>query len=221
MPITIPTTEFVGLLNDVIPFALDEPDFPALCCVRVAWDGKELAAQAHDGLHMAWSRWNPDDDPDDGEVQESILEQWGGHDEPWSVVITLAHAKELAKAFKLGTKYLWTPLTVGVRHDGALRITRNRVPGLMGFEATVEKTSAGHEFPDFEEVLAKSHMPQALDRVAFNAEQLSHFSTVRPRGPMELVFNGPRAAVLVRIGERFTGAISPTRAAERHLQAAA
>jgi hypothetical protein len=34
---------------------------------------------------------------------------------------------------------------------------------------------------------------------------------VRPRGPLELKFTGDRTPVLVTIGERFVGAISPVR----------
>lgn len=216
--ITIPAVEFTGLIGDVLSFALDDTDFPDLNCVRMAWDGELLHAQAHDGQHLAWSRWSADDDPDT-DAQESLTDPWGGDDDPWAAVISHAHAKELASNYKVVKKLWWTPLSVG-QVDGNLRVVRNRLPGLMAITTTVD----GQEvtFPDFDEVLTNHSAAESVRNLAFTAGHLAHFADVRPRGPLELTFTGNRGPALVRIGDRFTGAITPVRpAADRHLQAAA
>src|SRR5689334_16593503 len=98
--------------------------------VRLHWDGEQLHAQAHDGNHMAWSRWHPDD-PTDEDAQESFLEPWGSDDDPGTVVVSLDDAKALAKAYKPDKKRLFVPLALDLA-DGLLRVRRDKVPGLMG-----------------------------------------------------------------------------------------
>jgi len=216
--ITIPSTEFCGLLGDVMSMALDHPNFPDLNCVRIHWDGQLLHAQAHDGTHIAWSRWSADDDPDN-DAQESILDPWGGDDDPWSVIITLADAKLVAKNYKVDKKSLWTPLTVG-ETNGNLRIVRNRVPGLMAITTTVD--GQARTFPDLAKVLAEHDRADAVRSIAFTAAQLAHFADVRARGPLEFTFTGTRGPALIHIGTRFTDAITPVRqAAEQGLKAVA
>lgn len=215
--ITLPANEFLGLIGDVVSFALDDTEFPALCCVRIAWDGNLLHTQAHDGQHMAWARWSSDDDPDQ-DTQESMLAPWGGDDEPWSVLISLEHAKLLLKTYKVATKLGWVPVQVGER-DGRLRVVRDRAPGLMAITSTVD----AHEaiFADFAEILGKLDKVEAQRSIAFTADCLAHLNDVRKRGPVVLTFTGPTTPTLVSIGERFTGAIQPERvAAERRLRAA-
>lgn len=218
MSTTIPTTELVGLLTDTIPFALDDPEWPEHFCVRLLWDGELLHTQAYDGTHLGWSRWSPDDAPDT-DAQESLIDQWGGDDPPWSIVISLADAKGLAKLYKVNDKLAYTPLQVsGERGD--LRIVRNKTRGLMAISTTVEPAEV--TFPDLDAFLAKTGRPKAVSTVAFTAACLAHFAEVRPRGPMLVTFTGPTSAALVTIGDRFTGAIAQLRtAAERDLKAAA
>jgi len=60
--IRIPTGDFVGLIADVVPFACTDPELAELHCVRLAWTGRELHAQAHDRAHVGWSRWSADED---------------------------------------------------------------------------------------------------------------------------------------------------------------
>ncbi len=215
--ITVPTNEFLGLLGDVVSFALDDEDWPELCCVRLAWDGDLLHAQAHDGQHLGWSRWSPDDDPDT-DVQESMLQPWGGDDGPWAALIRLEYAKLLLKTYKVPTKIGWVPLTVGMDRD-RLRVSRDRFPGLMANTSVVDLHEA--TFADFAEILGKLDRVEPQRSVAFTAALLAHFADVRPRGPLVVSFTGEHSPALVSVGERFTGAIHPVRkAAERRLKAA-
>lgn len=219
MPLTIPSVEFTGVLGDVLSFALDDPDFPDLCCVRIHWDGEQLHTQAHDGTHVGWSRWSADDDPVGADAQESYLEPWGGADDPWAIIVTLEDAKLLVKMFKVKKELFFTPLQVD-HVAGNLRITRNRVPGLMAISTTVD----GHPrtFPDIALKLAEHDRADAVRTIAFTAAQLAHFADVRVYGPMEVTFTGTRGPALVHIGNRFTGAITPVRqAAEQGLKAVA
>lgn len=211
MAITIPSTELVGLLTDVISFAVDDEDFPELHCLRIEWDGELLHTQAHDGQHIGWSRWSPDDDPAPGgkePAQESMFAPWGGDDDPWSVVISLADAKLLAKTYKVPDKLMWVPLRVE-EYDGTLRVHRDRAPRLVAIRTVVDGLDVG--FANIEAVLAALPGQTGVGELAFNATQLAHFATVRPRGPLQLAFTGDRSAVIARIGSRFTGAISPVR----------
>jgi hypothetical protein len=220
MAITIPACELVGLFTDTLPFALPEADFPAMHCIRIAWDGEMLHAQAHDGQHLAWSRWAPDDDPDD-DAQESFLEPWGADDEPWETVISLPHAQEIAKTFKPGKKQLWVPLTLAFLKGDRLRVTRDRIPGSTAIDLTVERVQ-GITFANFEDIVSRANQVEATRDIAFTAAHLAHFADVRPRGPMTIMFTADHGPALVTIGKRFTGAIQPVRiAAERRLQVAA
>lgn len=218
MSVTLPSIEFTGLLNDVIPFALDEPDLPNLNCVRIAWDGEQLHMQATDNLHVAWSRWHPDDLPD-ADAQESLLEPVGSDDSPWERVITLADAQALAKGYKVDKKRWFTPVHLDGSSLETFKVIRNRVPGLPAITTTVDHQIIA--FPDLAATFAEHDRADAVRGVAFTANLLAHFATVRPRGPMELTFTGRDKPVVVAIGERFNGLIQPVRPAERHLRAAA
>lgn len=209
MPIVIPSVELVGLLTDVISFALDDTDFPDLNCVRIAWDGELLHTQAYDGTHLGWSRWSPDDDPDT-DAQESLTDPWGGTDEPWTVIISLADAKLLAKDYKVKKELFWTPLQIG-EDCGNLRIHRDRALGLMAKTVTVDGQQ--RNFPDLAITVAGYDRVEPVRTIAFTAGLLAHFGDVRPRGPMEVTFTGQRGPAVVRIGARFTGAIQPVRQA--------
>lgn len=205
--ITIPTTELVGLLTDTIPFALDNPEWPEMCCVRLHWDGELLHTQAHDGTHLAWSSWHPGDAPD-RDAQESLTEPWGGGDDPWSVVVALADAKYTVKSFKLKGTQAYTPLRV-TGETGDLRVERVKARGVPGVATTIDLAEV--EFPDLPAVIAKAGGSKAVDSIAFIADSLAHFAQVRPRGPMEVMFTGPDSPAVVTIGPRFVGAIQPTR----------
>jgi len=217
--ITLPTCELTGILNDTIPFALDDPEYPEWNCIRICWDGDQLHTQARDEAHAAWSRWHPDDDPDQGSAQESLLEPYGGDDQPWTVVIRLADAKALTKMHKVDKKQMFAPVAIG-EDAGNLRVHRNRQPGLMAITTTIEGQEV--KFPDLAAVVTQHDRADAVRTIAFTPGLIAHFGQVRPRGPMEVTFTGQRGPAIVAIGDRFTGLIQPVRAAvEQGLKAVA
>jgi hypothetical protein len=193
--ITLPTREFVGLLGDAIPFALDSDDLPDYRIVRVEWDGKRLHASATDTMRAARSTWDPDDD-DAG--QSAMFPVLGGVDDRWAVLVDLAEAKELAKVYKLPAKEGDTPLTLDYR-NGYLVVDRSKDTGHSAIKVVVQGRLVN--FPN----LSK----QAVEELPYTGGQLAAFGQVRQRGPMTLTFQGPREPTVVRIGERFVGTLMP------------
>lgn len=216
--ITVPTSELVGIIADTIPFACPDKELPLQRCLRIEWDGEMLHASATDSERIGWSRWHPDDDPDE-DAQDDLFTEWGGTDAPWTVVIGLDDAKDAAKMFKLGAKEGHIPLTVSLE-AGQLRVSRSRDTGhsaithVMRNEMTTEHTDPRvglDQLPDVE----------PAGRTAFVARFVADFAKVRPRGPLAMTFAGQTGAVRVQIGERFTGAIRPVRVAARRIAPAA
>lgn len=205
--ITVPTEDLVGVLSDVVPFAHPDNDLPSLNAVRLDWDGTMLHAQATDMLRIAWSSWHPADEPE-GESQDDLFTKWGGADDPWATLVPLDDAKHLIKVFKLGAKELRVPLEVDYA-GGSVTVKRSRDTGYSALSARVEGRM--DEFPDVAKFLAEADVVTSVVSVAFGAKLIADFSKVRPRGPMELTFTGATSLTHVRIGERFIGAIAPTR----------
>jgi hypothetical protein len=210
--VTIPTGELVGVLSDAIPFASKDEDFPAINAVRPRWDGAMLHAQATDRYVLGWSQWDPDDDPDRDE-QEDLFTDWGGADNPWTILLPLADAVDIVKVFKLGPKESWTPLTID-HVDGRLKVVRHRDSGHSAITQVVEPLDA--EFPNIAELLTKANLYDTTDGLSYDAKRLALFAKVRQRGPMRLTFtaaaNSDRPGLThVQIGERFNGAIMPVR----------
>jgi hypothetical protein len=208
MSLTITTADFTGLLGDVIPFALADDDLPILNAVHLYWDGHQLHAQATDHRRIGWASWHPDDAPE-RDVQGDIFHQPGSGDPPWQILIPLADAAHLVKTYKLPPKEaVRVPLTLDIVF-GRLTVERERDSGHPSI--TTEIDNRPGEFPDVRALLAKWDAAEAVQGLAFTAKLLADFAKVRPRGPLELKFTGDRTPVLVTIGERFVGAISPVR----------
>lgn len=218
MTITIPTGDLVGILNDVIPMADPDKDFPSTHCVRLEWSSYQLHALATDRYHLGWATWEPDDKNVDEDYQPDIFDEWGGVDDSWSLTLNLEDAKHLVKMFKLvGKGVYFVPLTVEYLATGAVRIQRSKDTGHSAISTTVKDTFA--EFPDVRGILAKHDNVEAATGFNFNAKRLASFAKVRPRGPLVMGFSGPDSLVRISIGERFVGAIAPTRDEERLAQA--
>lgn len=201
--ITIPTGDLTGILSDAVPFASPEKDLPDSHCVRIFWDGNTLHTQAHDEIHMGWSRWTADED----HVQDSKdfpANGWGGADDPWSVTIRLDDAKHLIKTYQLGAKQYFVPLTVEPTGHG-LRIQRTRDSGRSAISTVVRDTAA--TFVDLQRFLAEHDTIEAVQHVNVDAKRLAAFSKVRPRGAMLTRFTGEGKPLIVTIGDQFTGAI--------------
>lgn len=207
MTIYIPTCELVGILNDTIPFASPDEEYPVINAVNVFWDGEMLNAQATDRIALSWSRWHPDDDPTEDE-QEDLFQKWGGGDDPWKILLPLTDAQDIVKNFKLSTKLGWTPLTVDCLDD-RLKVARSRDTGRSAL--TQEFQGREGEYPNLAGLLAAHSLPQPIDGLAYDAKHLALFAQVRQRGSMQLTFTGANHPTHISIGERFTGAIQPVR----------
>lgn len=205
--ITIRTADFTGILADVIPFASTDAELLSLNVVRVEWDGKVLHAHATDRYRIGIASWDPDDAPEI-DSQDDLFTDFGGADEPWAVNVDLDDAKHLVKTYKLPAKQGNTPITVEVI-NGDMKVVRDRKTGHSAI--TVKVDGMSEPFPDLRELLAGKDAIKPVSGLAFGARFLADFGKVRPRGPLELDFTGSSSLTHVRIGERFVGAIMPTR----------
>lgn len=209
--ITIPTGDFVGILNDVIPMASTEDELPQINAVRLEWDGELLHAMATDRYRIAWSSYDPDDPPEK-EYQPALNTGWGGADEPWSLSVSLEDAEHLAKTYKLGGKQYYVPLTIE-HGNGTVKVARSRDTGFSAitFVASDRTNLDQGGFPDLRALLAKADVAEATKELALSARLLADFAKVRPRGPMHCMFTGSNGLVHIAIGKRFVGAIQPIR----------
>jgi hypothetical protein len=205
--ITIRTTDFVGILADVIPLASTDTEMPSINAVRVEWDGQQLHALATDRIRMGISSWDPDDAPE-VDAQDDMFTDFGGADDPWAVNVALDDARHLVKTYKLPVKQGNTPITVEIV-VGDMKVIRSRETGHSAI--TVKVDGQSEPFPDLRELLSMKDALVPVMGLAFGARLLADFGKVRPRGPLELEFTGAASLAHVRIGERFVGAIMPTR----------
>jgi hypothetical protein len=201
--ITIPTGDLTGVLADVVNFAHPKADVGTLNCVRLDWDGEYLHATATDRIRLGISTWHPDDEPDD-DGQDDLFSNWGGADNPWSILMPLDDAKDVISNYKLGPKEYRVPLTIDL-HQGVLKVERSRDTGhsrlVMQIQGVLD------EYPNVREMLANNDRIEPVTGQKYTAKFLADFAKVRARGPLQLAF----AAGLthVTIGKRFVGAICP------------
>lgn len=212
--ITIPTNDFVGTLNDVLPFASTDAELPILQCVRLEWDGKQLHALATDRYRIGWATWRPGDIEPDAEAQDDLFADWGSTDDPWQVTIPLDEARELAKVFKLPAKEgVAAPVTIDRDPSrGVVKFARSRDTGHSAITIDVPDTLM--DFPDVRELLRKTDQLKPMTGLGFTARYLADFAKVREHGPMRMRFTGAETLVHVTIGDRFVGAIVPVRIGE-------
>lgn len=207
--ITIPTGDLTGVLADVLPFVSPDEDLPMLNAVRVEWDGKQLHALATDRYRVAWSTWDPDDDPIDGEVQDDLFTTWGGADAAWTITVPADDVGALVKNYRLPKKEQRTPLTVGYE-TGRLQVARARETGHSALTAVVDGLDGPNMvYPDLRKFLSDHDVLELIDHAMFSARYMADFAKVRNRGPMELKFTS--VLTHVSIGPRFVGAIMPIR----------
>jgi hypothetical protein len=209
--ITIPTTEFVGLIGDVLAFAFPKPDLPHVNCVRFDWDGEMLHAAATDTLRAARSSWHPDD-TDGSSDQDSLFTTLGGADDPWTVIAGYAEARELVNVYKLPSKEGRTPLTLDYNR-GSLRVIRSRDTGHQAITTVVESKAV--DFPDVRKALDVEPVVEGVEAIHFAGQHLADLGSVRQRGTLRLAFAGARRATRVTIGERFVATLNPDRVGDR------
>lgn len=220
MAITIPTTELVGLISDVIGFAPAHKDASGRG-VLIEWDGGHLTASAHDVLSGGESRWVPGEGEDadyDSEQDATLGVNWGSDedDRRFRVFVHLDDAKEIVKVFKLAFKYRLTPVTLEAGL-GVLYVERARQPWCTAHTMRIE--TAGEDdvavFPRIAGMIQASTstgMQPLFDPLTYNLSRLAQFGAVRPLGLFSLRYQGPSELSAVTIGSTFVGFIYPSSA---------
>ena len=125
--ITIPTSELIGGLSDVLPHVTDPNG--SLAGVALAWDGTALKFSVYDVLSGVTVHWVPGegdesevDDDEDPAVEDLA---WGGDDDPWATFLGYAQVKEIVKVFRLPAKLWRVPVRVKCSPTGD-RVTVER-----------------------------------------------------------------------------------------------
>jgi hypothetical protein len=216
--ITIPTTELIGGLTDVLPIITDPKS--DLAGVVVEWDGEALHFTAYDVYSGATVLWIPGEGAEgDDESQEYDQDEtdFGGDDAPWRTWIWLDSAKEILKLFKLPAKLWRTPVTLKCTPVGDLLIERIDSPrGNRELRVPGDPDKARSQIPHVGETFAKSHemaIPPREASIAFFHQRLGAFGAARAHGTMTLWFGTEGEPVGVRIGTRYRGFIYPSGAA--------
>lgn len=230
--ITIPTSELLGLITDVIGFAPASKDNPN-CGILIEWDGDDLHAAAYDVLSAGRATWTPGegDETDldaDGDSPYDIDTNWGGDDSPWRAFISAEDAKEIVKTFKLPAKFRLVPLLVKCSlSGGALFVERQKETGrtahIAMFRSDADRAA---KFPDVQAVVHDAEVNTELVRgERFALSRLAAFGAVRAHGEMNILFGAEGQPSAVGIGSRFVGFIyaarpeSTTAARNRHASA--
>ncbi len=210
--ITLPTTELIGCLTDVLPQISDEKG--ALAGVRVAWTGESLTFTTYDVYAGAVVEWVPGEGAEgdiDDDDNETLYVEWGGDDDPWATWIWLPQAKEILKLFKLPAKLWRFPVQVKCTLAGDLIVERVdsprgnrelRIPGDPDMLKRIPDVRAAAE-----SVIAAG--ATLRDHVGFAAGRIGAFGAIRPHGALALRFGPGGDPVAVTAGSRFAGFIYP------------
>lgn len=213
--ITIPTTELIGGLTDVLPTILDPK--AELAGVKVAWDGESLHFTTYDVYAGATVEWTPgegaegepNEDPEGG--QEPA---WGGEDAPWATWIRYEQAKEILKLFKLPAKLWRFPVSVKCSPTGdRLIIEREdgpRVGRQLMIQAEPEMLAKIPNVRTYVEDRGAERTQRG--HVTFTAQRLAAFGAVRAHGLMTMVFGRDIDPAAIIIGSRFCGFLYPSTA---------
>lgn len=212
--ITIPTTELIGGLTDVLPVITDPKS--SLAGVRIAWDGEALHFTAYDVISGGTVQWVPgegaegnmDDGPDGEFVNDDV---WGGEDSPWAVWIYLPQAKEILKLFKLPAKLWRFPVTLKCSPTGdRLIIEREDGPRVGRLLMVQTDNDMLSKIPDVREIAERVDLNLIRQEgIRFNGSRLGAFGTVRPHGSLAMAFGSTNEPVGVKVGTRYAGFIYP------------
>lgn len=215
----VPTGEFVGILSDVIPLSTESKDAPHYGLL-LEWNGHQLSAHASDSLSAGVSTYDPDDPTDfDTDVNtEHVNYGPTSEDEPpWKVFLSLDDAKETVKTFKLAWKFRAVPLNIKVNAMGnRLIIERTRDTGKTEHVMSMQPTGAHLSFKDIRAEVRKlmNHLEPKLHCVVWG-HRLAAFEHASRRGPVALVFSVGNQPVVVKVGNRFVGYVTPERDPQR------
>lgn len=214
--LTIPTSELIGLLTDVLGFTPVVNSDPRRG-VLIEWDGEALHASAYDVLSAGRSSWTPGDGME-GTLTDTdapvSAETFGGEDPAWKAFVTFDDVKAITTTFKVAAKLWWIPLTVKISPTGSkLTVERSGEFGKPAALVTVKvDRDVTDKFPSVYRAwryLQDSEVEDPIGSVSFSPYRLAAFGTVRSHGTLLLEFAGEEGAVAASMGNRFVGFIFP------------
>jgi hypothetical protein len=216
MSITIPTTELIGCIADVLPQISDPKG--SLAGIKIEWDGEALRFTAYDVHSGATVEWVPGEGAEgdmaegpDGEIGDPNDIAWGGADAPWKAWIWLPQAKEILKLFKLPAKLWRYPVTIGVDSITGNRLAIEREDGpRVGRLLTLPTANDQlRHIPDVRAIATREADPAGPQSLRFYHQRLGAFGPVRAHGVMVTHFGTVNEPVGVKIGSRFHGFVYP------------
>jgi hypothetical protein len=215
--ITIPTTELIGGIQDMLPIVLNEKS--DLAGLAIEWDGESLHFTAYDVFAAATVKWTPGEGAEgDGQIEtegsdDGYEPEWGGDDSPWRTWIYLDAAKEIVKLFKLPAKLWRIPVTLKCTPVGDLLIERVDSPrGNRELRVPGDPDKARRDIPA---VSAIRHplglgIDGTLATASFFHARLGAFGAARAHGTLCMIYGGASEPVAVAMGKRYAGFIYPT-----------
>lgn len=217
--ITIPTTELIGGIQDMLPIVLD--DKSDLAGLAIEWDGESLHFTAYDVFAAATVQWTPGEGAEsDGQIEtegsdDGYEPEWGGDDSPWRTWIYLDAAKEIVKLFKLPAKLWRTPVTLKCAPTGDLLIERIDSPrGNRELRVPGDPDKARRDIPNVRAIQMQvgDEIGGPRESVGFFHARLGAFGAARAHGTLCMVFGGISEPVGITMGKRYVGFIYPTAA---------
>ena len=211
--ITIPTTELIGGIQDMLPIVLD--DKSELAGLAIEWDGESLHFTAYDVFAAATVQWTPGEGSE-GDIDEDAERDdvhWGGDDSPWRTWIYLDAAKEIVKLFKLPAKLWRTPVTLKCTPTGDLLIERIDSPrGNRELRVPGDPDKARRDIPAVDAIrhplgVAIDDFPESI---SFFHARLGAFGAARAHGTLTMTFGTVDNPVAIAMGSRYAGFIYPT-----------
>lgn len=210
--ITIPTTELIGGIQDMLPHITDEKS--SLAGLAVEWDGNALHFTAYDVYSGATVEWIPGEGAEgeigDGDDLEDY--DWGGDDAPWRTWIWLPAAKEILKLFKLPAKLWRFPVTIKCTPGGDLIIERTDSPRADRYlRVAGDPDFARKNIPDVRNIATS---PENTDtpkecQSYFHA-RLGAFGAARAHGTLTMFFGADSEPTGIMMGTRYRGFIYPS-----------
>lgn len=206
MSITIPTSELIGGLSDVLPQITDPKGDHA--GVQIAWTGETLTFTAYDVYSAAevyWLSGEGDENDADEDTADDI--DWGGHDAPWRTWVSALQAKEIVKVFKLPAKLWRFPVEIGCANDSRT-LTIHREDGPRTGRELIIPADPGecHQIPDVRAIAyAEDRDADPAVVPTFAPYRMAAFGSARSHGVMQLFLGDVNQPVGIRIGQRFAG----------------
>lgn len=208
--ITIPTTELIGCIADMLPHITD--DKGATAGLVIEWTGGALNFAVFDTYSGAEVTWVPGEGAEGtyetGEGEEDI--DWGGDDDSWRVFIWLADAKEIVKLFKLPAKLWRFPVKLKVNLSRT-KLTVERDDMTRGERLLVVSTynDVLRHIPSIPQVATMQSETTMRRGIEISAARLGAFGLARPHGPMHISWGQGGEPVRVTVGSRIEGFVYP------------